>query len=384
MKTDVLVTADSRVYNGESGLEICTEACPNSIKGLDKGCAVFSSSQGWTLPESIDLEEDNSQETIDLIRSVPRKMPRARSATSTHASKTDDSKEMDMVSLSAQMPLLARLPLHSPNFHRTDWVPGQVFSNSQDDPDRTCQPWTPPTFLFDEDPIARRKVVSVQELDVPNRSSFRFARVLRGVLNHVECAALLAKANEKGFTPVLLNIGNDQQQLAPGLRDGHRVIVDSSELTSWLMEVIRPYLPAELENGAKLNDLNERCRILLYTPGQEFTGHYDGRYRRPHDHPHAGDFSRVTVQFYLHDVPQSHGGATTFFPDGPRPIKHQPETGSVLLFTQDLYHEGSLVKEGIKYTIRTEAMYRPFHAERDNKYKANTGGVLIPSAALTQ
>ena len=27
------------------------------------------------------------------------------------------------------------------------------------------------------------------------------------------------------------------------------------------------------------------------------------------------------------------------------------------MFTQDLYHEGSLLSSGIKYTVRTEAMY---------------------------
>ena len=36
----------------------------------------------------------------------------------------------------------------------------------------------------------------------------------------------------------------------------------------------------------------------------------------------------------------------------------QPKGGSALVFTQNLLHEGSLVKKGIKYTMRTEIMYR--------------------------
>ena len=72
----------------------------------------------------------------------------------------------------------------------------------------------------------------------------------------------------------------------------------------------------------------------------------------------TGDCSKVTVQLYLHDVPTEFGGATKFFPGRAHSVQHQPTAGSVLLFTQDLEHEGSLVREGIKYAVRTEAMYR--------------------------
>mmetsp|Transcript_148871 Transcript_148871/g.270575 ORF Transcript_148871/g.270575 Transcript_148871/m.270575 type:complete len:159 (+) Transcript_148871:2-478(+) len=152
------------------------------------------------------------------------------------------------------------------------------------------------------------------------------------------------------------------------VRDGHRVIVDSPELSSWLIEVLRPYLPERLpgapdghgdpRRAAELVDLNERCRFLCYTPGQHFAAHYDACYERPRSHPNAGDMSMVTVQVYLHDVPAENGGATTFLPRRAASLPCQPGAGCALIFTQDLYHEGSLVKDGIKYTLRTEAMYR--------------------------
>merc|ERR1712224_444746 len=69
-----------------------------------------------------------------------------------------------------------------------------------------------------------------------------------------------------------------------------------------------------------------------------FEEHFDGRYARPLGHPKAGDALRITVQVYLHDVPETHGGATTFFPRTDYSVRHQPEVGSVLLFTQDLLH----------------------------------------------
>lgn len=60
---------------------------------------------------------------------------------------------------------------------------------------------------------------------------------------------------------------------------------------------------------------------------------------------------------YLHDVPEEFGGATTFLGQT-KDYPCQPKGGSALVLTQNLLHEGSLVKKGIKYTMRTEIMYR--------------------------
>lgn len=253
--------------------------------------------------------------------------------------------------LIACMPQLAGAALPAPRFHITGWEADQYFS-AADDPDRTRMPWAIPSFLREKDPSLQKP--EIEELFV-NKGSF--ARVVRNVLSEEDCVSLIASVNAKGFTPALLNIGGGRQQLIPGARDGHRVIVDGPELTDWLFQVLRPFLPRELEDGSRLVELNERCRFLCYTPGQQFPAHCDGTFERRDDHPHAGDFSYVTVQLYLHDVPTRHGGATAFMlPGKPR---HQPEAGSVLIFTQDLMHEGCLVSEGVKYTLRTEVMYAP-------------------------
>jgi hypothetical protein len=264
---------------------------------------------------------------------------------------TNDESEV----LAACMPYLAGKPLLPPSFYRTDWRPNQSFTY-EDDPDRTRLPWVAPDFVHEKDPAAQRtQTEDLPVVSLRNKSSF--ARIARNVLDQEDCATLLSSVNAKGFTPALINTGGGTQCLLPGARDGHRVIVDSPELASWLFQVLRPFLPHELEDGSRLVDLNERCRFLCYTPGQQFPAHCDGTFERPDGHPHSGDFSYVTVQLYLHDVPASFGGATAFMLPG-RP-RHQPEAGSVLLFSQDLMHEGCLVEEGIKYTLRTEAMYAP-------------------------
>eukprot|EP01062_Namystynia_karyoxenos_P070789 TRINITY_DN66179_c0_g1_i1.p1 TRINITY_DN66179_c0_g1~~TRINITY_DN66179_c0_g1_i1.p1 ORF type:complete len:380 (+),score=90.89 TRINITY_DN66179_c0_g1_i1:73-1140(+) len=254
---------------------------------------------------------------------------------------------------------LAGQPLPPPRFHRTDWRDGQRFSE-YDDPDRTSEPWPAPDFLLRKDPLEQRQRTTVESLrlseDAWGTSAQSFARVVHGVLDEEDCQALLRSFNDKGFTPALLNIGGGMQQLAPEVRDGHRVIVDSPELTQWLFEVMRPHIPEQLE-GRRLDSLNERSRFLCYTPGQVFEAHQDGRYTRPWSHPKSGDCSLVTVQLYLHDVPSENGGATTFWPGSSFELPCQPKAGSALLFTQDLLHEGSLLKKGLKYTMRTEAMY---------------------------
>mmetsp|Transcript_69559 Transcript_69559/g.166827 ORF Transcript_69559/g.166827 Transcript_69559/m.166827 type:complete len:303 (+) Transcript_69559:54-962(+) len=259
--------------------------------------------------------------------------------------------------LAAKMPKLAGFELEPPTLHAVSWRPNRIFA-AEDDPDRTAMPWSPPGFVWDN-PSNRAAYVKCEELQLPQypRQGVSFARVVRNVMAEEDCASLLALVNKKGFTPALVNIGRGMQQFMPDYRDGHRVIADSPELAWWLGEVLRPHLPTKLPNGAQFVGLNERCRFLCYTPGQFFEEHCDGRYSRPVGHPREGDFSFVTVQIYLHDVPAEFGGATTFFPSGPSSLPYQPEAGSVLLFTQDLLHEGTLVTDGLKYTLRTEAMY---------------------------
>lgn len=260
--------------------------------------------------------------------------------------------------------------LDAPHFHSVDWSPMQRFTQ-EDDPDRMRMAWTAPSFVSMADPAIQAKATVAEEIVLPEhrgpgtshrQRNHSFARVVHNVLTPSQCAEMLRAVNTKGFTPALVNTGGGSQQLISEYRDGWRAIVDSPEFSSWLMEVLRPHLPTTLPDAtgapaAFLSDLNERCRVLCYTPGQKFDQHCDGRYCRPKDHPKFGDHSRVTVQMYLHDVPKGSGGATTFFPGLEGEHACQPVTGSVLLFTQDLLHEGSQLHHGIKYTIRTEAMY---------------------------
>jgi len=257
--------------------------------------------------------------------------------------------------------VLAGKPLEAAVFLCPGWKHGQTFTASQD-PDRIELSWEPPKFVKEKDPVRQREKTWAEELAVSGDRR-TFARVVHNVLDEDDCADLIRCINQKGFTPALLNIGNGRQRYEPDVRNGHRAIVDNQELSSYLLEMLRPHLPGMIQ-GSHLVDLNERCRVLCYTPGQEFGPHYDGCFVRPRGSRNEGDESMVTVQLYLHDVPESSGGATTFLAGGrgagpKEALPCQPRAGSVLLFTQNLLHEGSLVTSGLKYTLRTEAMYRP-------------------------
>lgn len=270
----------------------------------------------------------------------------------------DTSQSVDFDRL-AQGLSLAGLPLQPPHLHHTGWKDFQIFS-AEDDPDRVREPWKAPAFAQDHTAAeANTKLTRIDEMKLPRylcAGPNSFARIVHGVLDEAQCQELIAAVNAKGFTPALLNVGGGYQQLKTRSRDGHRVIVDSPELAGWLVAVLAPHLPVKV--GAwKLVDLNERFRFLCYTPGQHFPAHLDGEFERPQDHQTAGAKSKVTVQIYLHDVPPAYGGATTFFPGTDEALACRPRAGSALLFTQDLEHEGSLVCSGLKYTVRTEAMY---------------------------
>ena len=85
-----------------------------------------------------------------------------------------------------------------------------------------------------------------------------------------------------------------------------------------------------------------------------FKPHRDGSYHEEGSSPPK--YSLVTLQLYLNEGMK--GGATTFMRKGGiGNVAIHPKVGLALLFVHDLEHEGSLLEEGRKYTIRTDVMY---------------------------
>lgn len=79
--------------------------------------------------------------------------------------------------------------------------------------------------------------------------------------------------------------------------------------------------------------------------------------------------THFTLHLYLNDSAAESsngegtvGGATAFLsPDGERRFDVNPKAGSVLIFQhRRLKHEGAVVKEGVKYTVRSDILYEWF------------------------
>lgn len=105
--------------------------------------------------------------------------------------------------------------------------------------------------------------------------------------------------------------------------------------------------------------------------GDGFGAHIDGRRLAALDSQ-----SFMTVNMYLNTVPVESGGATRFLePPAPKisnesqqsshtsPETHcvymnQPVQGSAAVFRDDVYHDGEAMKDGIKYLLRTDMVFR--------------------------
>jgi len=266
----------------------------------------------------------------------------------------------NLVTLPWIMPPLNGQMLEVPNLLPVCWKEGQLFQ-IREDPERISEAWLAPDFVWSRDPVEQSAKTVCTNLPIHNGvPGRRFAKVISKVLDEACCSALLADLNAKGFTPTLVTAGCEQKVLrqeAGSGHQGHQVTVDSPELAAWLMEVLRPHLPTELD-GCSLVDLSERFQCLCYMPGEAFPEHMDGCCQRLRSHHQRGAHSRVSIQIYLHDVPRSHGGALTFCPGRRNQLTVQPRAGTAVIFTQDLLHEGSLLLAGLKYTLRADAMYQ--------------------------
>ncbi|KAF6822373.1 prolyl 4-hydroxylase [Colletotrichum plurivorum] len=195
--------------------------------------------------------------------------------------------------------------------------------------------------------------------------------VLSNVLSPEECKAIIAAGETVNFLPD-----------APLREDGDISILAHNFY--WVVDPlfhdrlwsrVAPHVPASVR-GRKVCGLNRRFRVYRYVPGAEYRAHIDGAWPpsdvRPDDtyvydaSPEGKKQSSLfTFLIYLND--EFEGGETTYFLPAARegtlnayPIR--PVMGNVALFPHGdtrgaLLHEGTGVRKGAKYVIRTEVEY---------------------------
>ena len=193
----------------------------------------------------------------------------------------------------------------------------------------------------------------------------------KNVLTPAECKAIIAAGESVQFLPD-----------APIREDGDISILAHNFY--WVVDTafhdalwarIAPYVPDSV-SGRLARGINRRFRVYRYVPGAEYRCHIDGAWPPSgilpddtyvYDASPEGkkQSSLFTFLVYLND--EFEGGETTFFLPAARegnlnayPV--QPVMGAVAIFPHGdtkgaLLHEGTGVRKGAKYIIRTDVEY---------------------------
>jgi len=194
--------------------------------------------------------------------------------------------------------------------------------------------------------------------------------LLTDVLTPALCRSIITAASVMGFTPDL-PVGSQSSILA------HNFYWLADDIfINTLFNLTKPFLPQSYPDGAQLYGINARFRCYRYVPGAVYRPHIDGAWP-PSAIDDKGEYvydaspkgtavmSRLTSLIYLND--EFEGGETTFYKpssDGGLelwPVK--PRCGGVLVFPHGegggggLLHEGTGVKKGGKFVIRTDVLY---------------------------
>ena len=192
------------------------------------------------------------------------------------------------------------------------------------------------------------------DLIIPG-SENKLCFILDNVFTVAECQEWIRISEEKGYEKELVG---RKEILSEDTRKSDRCIIDSYELAESIFQRVTIFLP-ESWNGFKKAGFNERLRFLRYTEGGYFAPHLDGQYCRPD----GSEKSFITIQLYLNE--DFTGGETTIFPGNTWELRQDtlripcvPKIGRILIFQHDVCHEVSVVHSGVKYSLRTDVMYR--------------------------
>lgn len=186
---------------------------------------------------------------------------------------------------------------------------------------------------------------------VSERSAGKKVAFLARLLSEAECKRLIRYTERLGYEPL--------EGYDPRYRSNTRVIVHSHEVADIIFDRVKAMVPAEISKRLRgkwsLKECNGRWRFCRYTPGQHFSGHYDGSFE---ESPHCRSF--ITLNLYLNGGFE--GGHTRFLNRQTKEVIDQvtPEPGLALVFDHDIWHDGEALGKGgsgVKYLMRTDIMY---------------------------
>lgn len=144
----------------------------------------------------------------------------------------------------------------------------------------------------------------------------------------------------------------------------------ASALWDYLKQILLQKVDYEDEELEQINEifsdaksLNPQLRVYRYTKGHHFGKHYDDSVKCPLAHdPTKTGHTKWTLLIYLTGGDEFVGGGTIFYPDSnsKSEINVHPTKGLALLHKHGddcLQHEAEIVKEGVKWVLRSDVTY---------------------------
>ncbi|KAF9032394.1 hypothetical protein BJ165DRAFT_1517538 [Panaeolus papilionaceus] len=238
-------------------------------------------------------------------------------------------------------------------------------------------------LLSNNEPDKRPDPATIAPLDwktTPLSNAYlpsHYLKIIDSVFSDEECQALKALAESDAQwaqAAVHYGLGENENYVNTDYRNSDRILRFDFKAAEELYERLRPYVEeiAEIRAGDKYEKLmvrkipyngvykmigvNERLSYLRYGPGHYFKGHCDFL----HDLP-DGRVGQVTIQIYLGEDGVE-GGATRIAGGSPgKYVDVFPKKGRVLIFQhKDVFHSGEEVTSGLKFTLRSDLLYRYF------------------------
>ncbi len=171
--------------------------------------------------------------------------------------------------------------------------------------------------------------------------------VVKNFFTPEECQEWIDFAENIGFGDAPINVGFGAEKIVSNVRNNERAMIDDADKATHLWQKAKKHLPTTIQNREAIG-LNERLRFYRYEQTQKFSWHFDGSFVRPN-----GEISLLTFMVYLNEDFQ--GGETVFV--GSQRTEIVPKTGMMLAFNHRIFHEGSVVRSGKKYVLRSDVMF---------------------------
>ncbi|KAG9671661.1 hypothetical protein KCU99_g2984, partial [Aureobasidium melanogenum] len=222
----------------------------------------------------------------------------------------------------------------------------------------------PPDFLLT--PAADATVIRINftNTPLPEYADLQ-AFVIDNALTSSECTILLSAAEASGtWQRAMIQVGNGRQRQEDDQRKCGRLIWDSSDVAQRIWNRVKSFVPeiAKLDRQAEVTGGSAVMRGEVWE-----AMHEDGAYQTPD----GSERSFFTFHLYLNGHGETdnasatgddtlQGGATTFHSHNmKRRYDVLPNTGRILIFQhRSLWHSGDDVVQGVKYTMRSDILYK--------------------------